>query len=328
MLVLDQETVAGLLDPVALIDVLAPAMVDLSKGDVSLPPRIGARIEEHNGLLGAMPVYLPSMGLLVCKLVSVYPGNAAKNLHTHNASIQIFDAETGIPVALIDGGTITAERTAAGSALATKLLAREDSSVMAMIGTGVQAETHIRLVRAVREIRELRIYGRTPANAEAMAAAFSGEEGLTVSVETSAETAAADADIVCTVTHATEPVLNNEWLAPGTHVNSVGLNPAGRELDPALVVNSSVYVESRDSALGSGFAGTNDLLWPIRDGLMTAEDIVGEIGEVIDGTVPSRQNNDEVTLYKSVGVGVQDAVAAGMVLDAAKAVSAGVEVSF
>ena len=322
MLVLDQETVAELLDPVALIDALAAAMVDLSTGNVSLPPRIVARIEEHNGLLGAMPVYLPSMGLLVCKLVSVYPGNAAKGLHTHNASIQVFDDETGIPVALMDGGAITAERTAAGSALATKLLAREDSSVLAMIGTGVQAETHIRLVKAVRDIRELRIYGRTYANAEKLTQEFGG------TVASSVEECVAGADIVCTVTHATQPVLNYEWLSPGTHVNSVGLNPAGRELAPALVVESSVYVESRESALGSSFAGTNDLLWPIRDGLMTADDIVGEIGEVIGGSTPARRHDEEVTLYKSVGVGVQDAVAAGMVMDAARSAGLGVEVSF
>ncbi|MBO74912.1 MAG: ornithine cyclodeaminase [Flavobacteriales bacterium] len=327
MLVLDQAAVTDLLDPEALIDALAPAMVALSQGAVSLPPRIGVQVEDHQGLLAAMPVYLPSRGLLICKLVSVYPGNAARGLHTHNASIQVFDAATGVPVALMDGGAITAERTAAGSALATRLLARESSTVMAMVGTGVQAETHLRLVSAVRPIREIRIFGRSPGKAEALAEYFAGHD-VAIDVAPSVEAAVSGADIVNVCTHALAPILYPEWLSPGVHVNSVGLNPAGRELAAALVASSSVYVESRDSALKSGLAGSNDLLWPIRDGLMTADDIVGEIGDVISGTAPARRLDGEVTLYKSVGVGVQDAVAAGMVLDAARATGQGVDLSF
>ena len=327
MLVLDQAAVTDLLDPEALIDALPSAMVSLSQGAVSLPPRIGVQVEDHQGLLAAMPVYLPTMGLLVCKLVSVYPGNGARGLDTHNASIQVFDAVTGLPVALMDGRAITAERTAAGSALATRLLARENSTVMAMLGTGVQAETHLRLVSTVRAIREIRIFGRSSGKARALMKRFAGQD-VVVNVASSVEAAVSGADVVNVCTHASEPILCSEWLSPGVHINSVGLNPAGRELAGTLVASSSVYVEYRDAALGPGLAGSNDLLWPIRDGLMTANDIVGEIGEVISGTVPARQVEEEVTLYKSVGVGVQDAVAAGMVLDAARAAGQGVDLNF
>lgn len=327
MLVLDQATVTDLLDSEALIDALEPAMVSLSEGAVSLPPRIGVQVEDHEGLLAAMPVYLPTMGLLVCKLVSVYPRNVARGLDTHNASIQVFDAATGLPVAIMDGGAITAERTAAGSALATRLLARENSTVMAIVGTGVQAETHLRLVSSVRPIREIRIFGRSSGKAGALAEQFAGRD-VDISVAPSLEAAVSGADVVNVCTHASEPILYSELLSPGVHINSVGLNPAGRELAADLVASSSIYVEFRDAALGPGLAGSNDLLWPIRDGLMVADDIVGEIGDVISGNAPARRLDREVTIYKSVGVGVQDAVAAGMVLDAAHATGQGVDLSF
>ena len=198
---------------------------------------------------------------------------------------------------------------------------------MAMLGTGVQAETHLRLVSTVRAIREIRIFGRSSGKARALIKRFAGQD-VVVNVVSSVEAAVSGAGVVNVCTHASAPCLCSEWLSPGVLINSVGLNPAGRELAGTLVACSSIYVEYRDAALGPGLAGSNDLLWPIRDGLMTANDIVGEIGEVISGTVPARQVEEELTLYKSVGVGVQDAVAAGMVLDAARAAGQGVDLNF
>lgn len=317
MLVIDRETVSGLLDPAGLIDALAPAMEALSRNEVSLPPRIAAMADDQNGLLGAMPVYLPSAGLLVCKLVSVFPGNAAKGIHTHNATIHMFDAETGVPTALIDGGLITGERTAAGSALATRHLAKSDAATLAIIGSGVQAETHGRAIPLVRDISVVKITGRDRGKAEELARRLAQDSDAEISVSASVEEAVADADIVCTCTHAAAPILDAAWLPAGAHVNSVGLNPAGRELDPQLVKDAAVFVESRSSALAASYAGSNDLLWPIRDGLITEDHIRAEIGEVISGTAPGRLSADEVTLYKSVGVGVQDAIAAQLVHKAA-----------
>ena len=319
MLVLSRRDVEELLDLEALIDALASAMVDLSAGRASLPNRIAATVEEHDGLLAAMPAYAPGVGALTTKLVSLFPRNAGTELPTHQAVIAVFDPETGEPVALVDGTSITALRTAAGSALSARLLAREDAGVLAILGTGVQARSHAQLMPLVRNFDEIRIAGRRREAAEELAAELGGVAAA------SFEEAIRGADVVCAATHALEPVVRGEWLSPGTHVTSVGYDPAGRELDDATVERARIFVELRDAVLAPVPAGSPDLTEPLAAGLIDAAD-VHEIGEVIAGDAPGRQSADEITLYKSVGVGVQDAAAAALVLEAARERGAGREI--
>ena len=310
MIYLSQDEVAELLDLDALIDALADAHRELSEGKASMPPRIAA-FAERNGLLGAMPAYLPSAGL-TCKLVSLFPEN--RDRHTHQALIAVFDETNGTPVALMDGTYITATRTAAGSALSTRLLAPEDARVLAILGAGVQARTHADALRRVRSFDEIRVASRDAGRAAELAAEIGAEPAA------SFEEAVRGADVVAAATHATEAVVMREWLAPGAHVSSVGANPAGRgEVDQAIVRDAAVVaVEYRDSTLAPPPAGAAELQNAGRE--------VVELGELVAGTKPGRGSREEITLYKSVGVAVQDAAAAALVLSAARERSVGREI--
>lgn len=319
MLLLGRDEVRRLLDLDALIDALAAAMAELSDGRASTPPRIAAFVPEREGFCGAMPAYVPSLNALTTKLVTLFPRNAGTPVPTHQAVIVAFDPETGTPEALLDGTEITAVRTAAGSALSARLLAREDASTLAIVGTGVQAREHARLIPRVRPIETILIAGRDPEEARRVA----GELGATAAP--SIEEAVRRADIVCLTTSAGEPVIRREWLAPGTHVASVGFNDAGRELDDATVAQALLCVESREAVLAPSPAGANDILEPIRAGLIGPDHIHAEIGELVLGRRPGRTSPDQITLYKSVGVAVQDAAAAALVLAAARERGAGSE---
>ena len=325
MLLLTRRDVEELLDIDALIDALAGAMADLSAGRASVPHRVGALVHEREGLLAAMPGYTPSAGALAAKLITLFPRNAGTQWPTHQGLIAVFDPENGHPAALLDGTAITAIRTGAGSALATRLLAREDAATLAILGTGVQARSHARAVTRVREFGELRVAGRDHAKAAALADELAEELDLVVHAA-SWEEACDGADVICATAHALEPVVRREWVSPGTHVTSVGYNPQGREVDDATVVDSLVVVESRAAALAPFPSGSNDLLQPIERGLIDATHVHAEVGELVDGTKPGRTSADEITLYKSVGVAVQDGVAAALVLRAARERGAGREV--
>jgi ornithine cyclodeaminase len=312
VIVLSQAEVRELLDLDALVDALAAAHADLSAGKASMPPRIAAWAEQE-GLLGVMPSYLPSAGL-ACKLVTLFPHN--RDRETHQAVICVFDPENGTALALMDGTYITATRTAAGSALATRLLAREDAKVLALIGTGVQAQSHARALPRVRDFTEIRVAGRDRAKAETLAR----EIGPSARAADSYEDAVRGADVVAATTHAFEPVVQREWLSPGTHVNSVGLNPRGRELDEETVADSLLVVESRESALAPPPAGAPELVG------IDPDHVHAELGELVAGAKPGRTSPDQITLYKSVGVAVQDAAAAALVLAAAREQSVGREI--
>lgn len=225
---------------------------------------------------------------------------------------------------MLDGGDITAARTAAGSALATQLLAREDVETLTVIGTGVQARAHAKALSTIRDFSLIQIAGRDPAKAEQLAQELNTDLDVTVTANSSIEQAVLQADIICTTTHAAEPVLNWKWIKAGTHINSVGVNPKGREIDGETVQNAQVFVEAISSALAPPPGGANELLWPIRDGLITEDHICGEIGALNSGDIEGRQNEADVTLYKSVGVGVQDAVTADLVYRQAVAQGLGI----
>ncbi|HEX6662893.1 MAG TPA: ornithine cyclodeaminase family protein [Gaiellaceae bacterium] len=310
MILLSQADVRELLDLDQLVDALAEAHRDLSAGQVSMPPRVAALVPEREALLGVMPAFLPSAGL-ACKLVTLFPQN--RDRETHQAVICVFDPENGTPVALMDGTYITATRTAAGSALATRLLARENARVLAIVGAGVQARSHAHALPRVRDFAEIRIVSREISKAETLA----GELGPGARAVSSYEEAVRGADVVATTTHAREPVVRREWLSPGTHVNSVGLNPAGRELDAATVADALLVVESRESAFAPPPAGAPELVG------VDPDHVHAELGELVAGVRPGRTSPEQITLYKSVGVAVQDAAAAALVLAAAQERSVG-----
>jgi ornithine cyclodeaminase/alanine dehydrogenase-like protein (mu-crystallin family) len=242
------------------------------------------------------------------------------------AVIAVFDPRTGVPQAVMDGEVITAARTAAGSALSARLLARTDAAVLAVLGTGVQARAHGRALARVRDLREVRVAGRDGAKAAALAAELGSELGVSARAAAGYREAVSGADIVCACTHSPEPVVEGAWLEPGMHVTSVGVNGAGRELDAAAVARSLLVVESRAAALAPFPAGSNELGWAIRDGAIAADHVHAELGELVAGTRPGRTSDDQITLYKSVGVAAQDAAAAATVLAAARAAGAGSEI--
>ena len=263
-----------------------------------MPPRIAAFVPER-GLLGAMPGYVD--GVLAAKLVTLFPGHEP----SHQALIAVFDAGTGTARAVMDGTHITAVRTGASSAVATRALAREDAKVLAVLGAGVQGRSHLDAVRRVRRFEEVRIASRTFEHAQALA----NEEGA-IALE-SFEDAVHGADVVCCCTHAAEPILRREWLSPGTHVTSVGAALDGPELDSATVGAGLLCVESR-VAFQPPPAGSFEL-----QGLDPAKAV--ELGEVLAGTREGRTSDEQLTVYKSMGHAVEDAAAAALVLERASA---------
>jgi ornithine cyclodeaminase len=328
VLILNAADVEAVLDRDALTDAVGSALAETSAGWASLPPRVAA--EAGAGLLLAMPGSFSRLGGLGAKLVSLFPGNVDRP--THQAVIVLFDPDTGTPTALVDGTLITAARTAAASAVATRHLARADSEVMAILGTGVQARAHALAVpRVVPALREIRIAGRNPAANEAVALDFAqelqraGMAHLAVAGAATFAAALASADIVCATTPATEPIVRREWLSSGVHVNSVGFSD-GCEVDTQTVLDALVVVESRSSALAPMPAGANELLWPVRDGLMEPSHVHAEVGELVAGTRPGRTTPEQITLYKGVGVAVEDLAAAMLVVAAARAQGVGVTV--
>jgi ornithine cyclodeaminase/alanine dehydrogenase-like protein (mu-crystallin family) len=290
--------VTRLLDVDLLLPRLERAFVELSAGRASVPPRVAASVPEL-GLLAAMPGYVD--GVLEAKLVTVYPGREP----SHQALIAVFDAQTGAPRAVMDGTHITAIRTGASSAVATRMLAREDARVLTVLGAGVQGRSHLDAVRRVRAFAEVRIASRTFEHARALA-----EETGAAAVE-SFEEAVRGADVICCCTHASEPVLRREWLAPGTHVCSVGASQEGPELDAETVADGLLCVESR-VAFEPPPAGTFEL-----QGLDPKAAV--ELGEVLAGARAGRDSNDQITVYKSMGHAVEDAAAAALVLELSSA---------
>lgn len=310
MIVLTRRDVEELLDLDALVDAVAGGLRALSEKRVSMPTRIAALVDEQDALLGVMPAYLQGSALAV-KLVSLFPRN--RDRHTHQAAIMVFDHRNGTPLALMDGTHITATRTAAASALAVRLLAREDARTLAVLGTGVQARSHVEALRRVHAFAEVRVAGRDPDRV----AAFAAELGARPCA--SYEEAVAGADVVAATTHAVEPVVRREWLARGAVVTSVGLNPRGRELDEATVADSRLVVESRDSAFAPPPGGAPELV-----GVDPGRAV--ELCELVAGARDARSGQEELTLYKSVGVAVEDAAAAALVLETARERGAGVEI--
>jgi alanine dehydrogenase len=285
-----------------LIPTMTFALASLSDGTAVQPVRTVVSVEDHRGFLGLMPAYNKALG---AKIVTFYPHN--KGVHTHNGLILLFKPETGEPLCVIDGRLITEMRTAATSAAATRLLARDEAHVLSILGSGVQARSHLEAMRLVRDIDEVRVW--SPHNA----AQFAAEHNVTLAA--SAEECVRGADIVCVVTGSDTPVLKGEWLSPGMHINAVGANrPNWRELDDECLQRSKIYVESREAALqesGDIIAATRV---PEPGTVVTGfHATIREIGELINGHTSGREDPDEITLFKSLGQAVEDIAAADLV---------------
>jgi alanine dehydrogenase len=288
-MILDEDDVRSLLLMDELIPVMARALADLSSGKALQPVRTVLSVAEHKGFFGVMPAYNGALG---AKVVTFYPNN--QGIHTHHGIILLFRPETGEPLATIDGRLITEMRTAAVSAVATKLLARPEASVLAILGSGVQARSHLEALRLVREFKAVRIW--SPRNAKAFA------ENYGVRAAESAEEAVRGADVIVAATSSMTPVILGEWLSPGVHINAVGANrPTWRELDDETLGVSKIYVESREAAI-------------VESGdVIAAGHVFAEIGEVEAGVRPGRQSEEEITLFKSLGCAVEDIAAADLV---------------
>lgn len=310
LVVLGQAEVARLLDLELLLDGLATAFVELSGGRTSAPPRVAA--QGPAGLLAVMPGYVPGAGL-AAKLVTVFPGNHESGLPSHQALIGLFDEATGRPLAILDGTHITAVRTAAAAALSARILARPDVRVLAILGAGVQGGAHLEAMTRVRDFHEIRVASRTPGHAEALSTRSPRARSMRTF-----EQAVRGADVVCCCTDSPEPVISYSWLAPGTHVTSVGANLEGPELDAATVRRSHLFVESR-MAFSPPPAGSAELL-----GLDPS--IATEVGEVLAGAAPGRTSADEITVYKSMGHAVEDLAAVRIVYEAALREGAGARI--
>ncbi len=314
-LVLSGDDVRRLLPMEVCIEAMDGAFRALADDRAVLPLRQVIRLPQHGGLLGVMPSYLdvPVLGPVTgAKIVSVFPGNHGTELDAHQGSVLLFEADRGRLLCLADASAITAVRTAAASGLATRLLARPDAGDLAILGAGIQAASHLEAMLVVRPIRRVRVWSRTAERAVAFAEAVSARHGLDVEAVGSAREAVGGADLVCTVTSSASPVLLGRWLAEGSHVNAVGSSvPSSREVDGEAVARSRVVVDRRESAL----AEAGDVLGAIEDGAIGPEHLAGELADVLTGRIPGRRTNEEITMFESLGLAIEDlaAVAAAYV---------------
>ncbi len=297
---LDEQAVRARLKMPALIDAMERALVDFSAGRVTQPVRTVLEFGAEKSYFGLMPASLPALPALGAKLVTVAAGNAARGLDTHQATIVMLDPVTGAAIAILDGRYITEVRTAAVSAVSARRLAREDASVLAILGSGVQARSHLEALRLVRDFKEVRVWSPSAERRERFAA-----ETRTRAMN-NAEEAVRGAHVVVTVTASKTPVVQSDWVADGTHVIAVGACvPTMRELDPALVARSRLIVDSRAAALKEA----GDVVIGIAEGRWTAVHIEAELGEL-----PKRVDDREITVFKSLGLAVEDVYSAHLVL--------------
>lgn len=310
----------------ACIEAVARAHAALARREAVLPVRTLMRPEPlGGGILGMMPGFIggeaPLFGM---KAVTVFHANAARGLPSHQGVILLFSSETGALEALVDAGEVTAIRTAAASAAAARILARKDARILAILGSGTQARTHLAAMAAVRDLAEARIWSRSGEGAARFAAESAGSFPFAVRAAPTAEEAVRGADLVVTVTASREPVLAGAWLSSGAHVSAVGAClPAARELDTDAVRRSSVFVDVKESALREA----GDILIPIREGALTETCIRAELGDLVTGAHPGRKDPREITLYKSLGVAIQDLAAAGLALREACRLGVGTGIS-
>lgn len=321
--IISQAEVPALLPMAECVEAVEEALIARAEGEATLPLRQMMWLPDRNGLLGLMPAHLGPPRIMGGKFLSVIPANHGTELDTHQGIVLLFEAERGRLLAVVDATSITAIRTAAASAVATRALARQDAGDLAILGTGVQARSHMEAMRVVREIRTVRVWDRGADRAQTFARHESNRHGIEVRATRSAREAVQGSDLVCTTTSATEPVVEGAWLQPGAHVNAVGACiPSARELDSEAVIRSRFIVDTREGAL----CEAGDFLIPKAAGEIDDDHIVGEIGEVLIGKVPGRRTPDEITVFESLGIGIYDLAAAHRIWRNAVAKGAGIEV--
>jgi len=289
------------------VPLMRDALISLTRGDVVLPLRSKVGLPDGSGVLGLMPGYLGHPQSFGLKVVTVMPKNHGTPYDSHQGVVMLFGVEHGEPLAILDATAITAIRTAAASGAATDALAKSDAGDLALVGSGAQARTHLAAMQAVRKLRRVRVWSRTRANAERFAREESNRSGVTVEVSETAAEAVRDADIVCTTTAAREPVLLGEWLAPGVHVNAVGACfSTSRELDSEAVRRARFFTDCRESCLNEA----GDFLIPREEGVIDDSHLLGELGDVFLGKVPGRVSHDDVTIFESLGIAIEDLASA------------------
>ncbi len=311
VLFVNEAHVHELLTVAECIPVMRAALTAFSSGDAVLPLRSMLRLPDGSGLLGLMPGYLGDPRSFGLKVVSVMPGNHGTGYDSHQGVVMLFGLEHGEPLAIMDATSITAVRTAAASGAATEALARDDAGDLALIGSGTQARTHLAAMRAVRALRRVRVWSRSPANAERFARRESEHLPFAIEVCPSAEAAVLSADLICTTTSAREPVLQGAWITPGAHVNAAGACfAASRELDTAAVARSRFFTDCRESCMNE----SGDFLIPRAEGAIADVHLLGEIGNVFTGRIAGRIAPEDITIYESLGIAIEDLAAAHFIL--------------
>lgn len=310
---IDQEEVRERLTYEVCIPLVRQAMIAFSRGETRQHLRSILPLSEGR-VFGIMPGALGEHAMFGAKLISVFAGNFAKGIQSHQGVVVLFDGESGAPICIAHAGEVTAIRTAAASAVATDALARPDAARMAILGYGEQAHTHARAITRVRKLEAITVWGRDAGRAKAFARSIEAELGLPVFVASTVRQAVTGVDIVTAVTNAREPILEGAWLAPGTHVNLVGSSGAGpAEADHEVVVRSRFIADSREGVLAQGA----EFLRAKAAGLVDDSHVVGEIGQVLAGDLEGRQSRDQITVYKSLGHVVQDLAAAKALYESA-----------
>ena len=318
VLVLSSEDVRAVLDMDSCIEAMEGVLAALAREELSMPLRFVLRTPGVSNLMGLMPAYRGGPApVFSLKEIVIAPGNSASGLDPHQGAVLLHDGETGLLQAVLNASAVTEIRTAAVSAAATKALARSGTRVVAVLGSGVQGRAHVEAMQTILEDPEVRIWSRTPAHAEALALESHAVVCATV------EEALAGAEIVCTTTSAREPILRREWLGQGAHVNAVGSSvPSARELDAATVAEASLFVDRRESALNEA----GDYLLAVDEAGIGPEHIQAELGEVLAGAHPGRRSDDDLTVFKSLGLAVEDLAAAELCVRRARERGVGVEV--
>lgn len=327
VLVLSEAEVGEHLAMGECIEAMERALGELARGESYMPLRLAMRGPGASGLLGLMPAYRGgATPVYSLKAVGVFPENPRIGLDAHQGTVTLFDGENGRPTAIMNASAVTAIRTAAVTALATRLLAREDAGVLAMLGSGVQAQAHLRALALVRSFAEVRVFSPNAEHAGALAAAAASGglgEGVRVEAVASAREAVEGADVVVTATNSRTPVLELGWLAEGVHVNAIGASvPSARELDVATIAAAELFVDSRESAANEA----GDYRQALEEGAIGEDHIRAELGEVVIGAHPGRSGRAAITVFRSLGLAVEDLAAAEVAVASARRAGAGREI--
>jgi len=326
ILVLDNRAIRELLPMTECIELMADALAALARGEVYQPLRTIIRPPEARGLLGLMPAYRAGeQGAFGLKAICVFPENPAKGKDAHQGAVMLFSRETGELLALMNASEITAIRTAAVSAVATRLLAREDAQQLAIIGAGVQARTHLTALAAVRTIKHARVAARNIEHAHQLVREMQPNFSFPIEAVETNEQAVRDADMIVTATSSLEPVISKDWISPGAHINAIGTHsPNSREIDGATMAAARIFTDRGESALNEA----GDYLLAAKEGLVTPASILAEIGELLIGTKPGRTSPTEITLFKSLGLAIEDVVSADYLYNKALSQNAGTWLDF